>query len=75
MKSGTSATLLVRQSMERVTYLLATLHGRKRLIVGNNDDAVVTGCTGWQSVQSYAELTINGNKLVPCHFPHRLTSS
>ena len=61
----------VRQSMERVTYLLATLHGRKHLIVGNNDDAVVTGCTGWQGVRSYAELTINGNKLVLCHYPFR----
>ena len=34
----------VRQSTERVAYLLNTLHGTKHLIVGNNDDAMVTGC-------------------------------
>jgi len=61
----------VRQSMERVADLLATLHGRKHLIVGNNDDAVVTGCAGWQSVQPYAELTVDGKKLVLCHYPFR----
>ena len=37
----------VRQSTERVAHLLKTLHGRKHLIFGNNDDAVVTRCTGW----------------------------
>jgi calcineurin-like phosphoesterase family protein len=36
----------VRQSPDRVNHLLAILHGRKHLIVGNNDDAGVTGCVG-----------------------------
>jgi calcineurin-like phosphoesterase family protein len=61
----------VRQSTERVAHLLATLHGRKHLIVGNNDDAVVTGCAGWQSVQPDAELTVDGKKVVLCHYPFR----
>jgi calcineurin-like phosphoesterase family protein len=52
---------------------LATLHGRKHLIVGNNDGAVVTGCTGWESIQPYAELTVDlmVKKLVLCHYPFR----
>jgi len=31
----------VRQSSERVDYLLGTLHGSKHLVAGNNDDAAV----------------------------------
>jgi calcineurin-like phosphoesterase family protein len=61
----------VRQSTERVAYLVATLHGRKHLIVGNNDDAVVTNCALWQSVRQYAETTVDGTKLVLCHYPLR----
>jgi calcineurin-like phosphoesterase family protein len=61
----------VRQSAERVAYLLNTLHGTKHLIAGNNDDAVVTGCAGWQSVQQDAELIVDGKKLVLCHYPFR----
>jgi calcineurin-like phosphoesterase family protein len=41
----------VRQSAERVASLLRVLHGRKHLITGNNDDAAVIDCDGWQSVQ------------------------
>jgi calcineurin-like phosphoesterase family protein len=61
----------VRQSAERVAHLLATLHGRKHLVVGNNDDAAVTGCIGWRSVQPYAELIIDEKQLVLCHYPFR----
>jgi calcineurin-like phosphoesterase family protein len=61
----------VRQSVERVAHLLKTLHGRKHLVVGNNDGAVVTGRSGWESVQAYAELTVDGKKLVLCHYPFR----
>ncbi len=41
----------IRQSVQRVAHLLQTLHGRKHLIVGNNDGPAVTDCSGWQSVQ------------------------
>lgn len=61
----------VRQSPERVTYLLEELHGRKHLIVGNNDDSAVTRCDGWQCVQSYAEVTLGETKLILCHYPFR----
>jgi calcineurin-like phosphoesterase family protein len=61
----------VRQSAERVASLLRVLHGQKHLIVGNNDDAVVTDSDGWQSVQEYAEATVDGTKLVLCHYPFR----
>jgi calcineurin-like phosphoesterase family protein len=61
----------VRQSAQRVAFLLRVLHGRKHLIVGNNDDAAVTDCNGWQSIQQYAEVTVEGTKLVLCHYPFR----
>jgi calcineurin-like phosphoesterase family protein len=61
----------VRQPAERVASLLMALNGQKHLIAGNNDDAGVTGCAGWESVQSYAEVTVDGTKLVLCHYPFR----
>jgi calcineurin-like phosphoesterase family protein len=61
----------VRQSAQRVAFLLKVLHGRKHLIVGNNDDATVTENNGWQSVQPYAEVVVDGIKLVLCHYPFR----
>ena len=61
----------VRQSQERVAALLGVLHGQKHLITGNNDDATVTTCDGWQSVQPYAEVTVDGTKLVLCYYPFR----
>lgn len=61
----------VRQPSERVASLLRELHGRKHLVIGNNDDAAVSGCAGWNTVQSYAELTVDGTPLVLCHYPFR----
>jgi calcineurin-like phosphoesterase family protein len=61
----------VRQSSERVEDLLGMLHGSKHLVAGNNDDAAVTGRNGWQSLQHYVELVINGIRLVLCHYPFR----
>lgn len=61
----------VRQSAERVAALLGELHGRKHLVTGNNDDAAVTECTGWSSVQPYAELTREGTLFVLCHYAFR----
>ena len=61
----------VRQSPARIAWLLGVLHGRKHLVIGNNDDAAVTGCALWQSVQTYAEVTIDGTRLVLCHYPFR----
>jgi calcineurin-like phosphoesterase family protein len=61
----------VRQARDRVGSLLNDLHGRKHLIAGNNDDAAVTDCAGWKSVQSYAEVTVDETRLVLCHYPFR----
>ncbi len=61
----------VRQSAERVASLLKMLNGRKHLVTGNNDDSAVTKCDGWQSVQPYAEVTVDRQKLVLCHYPFR----
>jgi calcineurin-like phosphoesterase family protein len=61
----------VRQSAGRVDDLLRALHGRKHLLVGNNDGPAVTRSTGWHSVQHYAELAVEGRQLVLCHYPFR----
>jgi calcineurin-like phosphoesterase family protein len=45
--------------------------GRKHLIAGNNDDAAVNGCDGWESIQAYAEVSVDGMHLVLCHYPFR----
>ena len=51
--------------------LLATLPGRKHLVTGNNDPDAVTSLHGWSSVQSYAEVTVDGTRLVLCHYAFR----
>jgi calcineurin-like phosphoesterase family protein len=61
----------VRQRPDRVASLLRTLHGRKHLVSGNNDDAAVKDCDGWESVQPYAELSVDGSQVVLCHYPFR----
>jgi calcineurin-like phosphoesterase family protein len=61
----------VRQKPERVAALLGALHGRKHLVVGNNDDAAVVECGGWTSVASYVEIAVGGAPLVLCHYPFR----
>ena len=51
--------------------LLAALPGRKHLVTGNNDPAVVTALPGWASVQAYAEVVLDGTLLVLCHYAFR----
>jgi calcineurin-like phosphoesterase family protein len=53
------------------TELLARLNGRKHLIVGNNDTETTTGSPGWESVQHYAELRLDGYHLILCHYAFR----
>jgi calcineurin-like phosphoesterase family protein len=38
---------------------------------GNNDDDAVIGCDGWESIQPYAEVGVDGIDLVLCHYPFR----
>jgi calcineurin-like phosphoesterase family protein len=61
----------VRQSSECVDYLLTVLHGRKHRVIRNNDDAHVTRSIRWQSIQTYAEVTVDDTTLVLCHYPFR----
>ena len=51
--------------------LLASLNGRKHLIVGNNDPEPTTAARGWASVQHYAELSLDGHHLILCHYAFR----
>jgi calcineurin-like phosphoesterase family protein len=60
-----------RGGRARVAELLSMLHGRKHLVVGNNDGPDTVEAKAWASVQHYAEMTIEGNLLILCHFPFR----
>jgi calcineurin-like phosphoesterase family protein len=51
--------------------LLSQLNGKKHLVIGNNDPFETTSAIGWSSVQHYAELTIDGHRLILCHYPFR----
>lgn len=55
----------------RVEALLDRLHGRKRLVAGNNDPPRTREAPGWASVADYAELEVDGTRLVLCHYPFR----
>ncbi|WP_286159165.1 metallophosphoesterase family protein [Methylobacterium sp. Leaf456] len=56
---------------ERVAEILASLHGRKHLIVGNNDGPATLAAPGWASVAHYAEITVDERRLVLCHYAFR----
>ena len=61
----------IRQRQDVVAKLLGRLHGRKHLLIGNNDPPGTTELDGWESVQPYAETTVAGVSLVLCHYPFR----
>lgn len=58
-------------NQERIDELLSRLHGRKHLIIGNNDGPATLAAQGWGSVQTYAELHVNGRAVVMCHYAFR----
>ncbi len=60
-----------RGSTEDVQALLEKLNGTKHLIIGNNDPPATLAAEGWTSVQHYAELRIEGQLLILCHYPFR----
>lgn len=62
---------VARASRDVVEALLTRLNGRKHLLVGNNDPATTIGAKGWTSVQHYAELKVEGQHLILCHYPFR----
>jgi calcineurin-like phosphoesterase family protein len=47
------------------------LQGRKHLVRGNNDPPGTVAAPGWASVQDYAELEVDGRRLVLCHYAFR----
>jgi calcineurin-like phosphoesterase family protein len=55
----------------RIAELLRILPGRKHLITGNNDGPDTLAASGWASVQSYAEIKVDGHPLVMCHYAFR----
>jgi calcineurin-like phosphoesterase family protein len=56
---------------ERIAELLASLSGRKHLVIGNNDGEATLAAPGWASIQHYRELEVDGRQLVLCHYPFR----
>jgi calcineurin-like phosphoesterase family protein len=54
-----------------VPTLLARLNGIKHLLRGNNDPAETAAAQGWASVGDYAEIEVDGRRLVLCHYPFR----
>ena len=61
----------IRQRPEMVAAVLARLRGHKHLLTGNNDPPGTTELDGWDSVQPYAEITVDGVSAVLCHYPFR----
>jgi calcineurin-like phosphoesterase family protein len=51
--------------------LLRSLNGRKHLVTGNNDPPEIIGLGEWSSVQAYAEITVESQRLVLCHYAFR----
>ena len=58
-------------SAKRIAELLGALNGKKQLIIGNNDGPATIEQPGWASVQHYAEMTVEGKRVVLCHYPFR----
>ena len=53
-----------------VPALLERLNGTKHLIRGNNDPPATIEAK-WESIADYAEIEVEGRKLVLCHYPFR----
>jgi calcineurin-like phosphoesterase family protein len=51
--------------------LLRRLNGRKHLVTGNNDPPEIAALPEWSSVRPYAEITVDGRRLVLCHYAFR----
>ncbi|MBW3559901.1 MAG: metallophosphoesterase [Proteobacteria bacterium] len=51
--------------------VLPRLHGRKHLIIGNNDPPGVVALDRWADRAPYVELEVEGARLVLCHYPFR----
>ena len=54
-----------------VAAILARLHGTKHLVRGNNDDDTVTSLNAWSSVHDLIRATVDGQRVVLCHYALR----
>ena len=61
----------LRTSAEAAGALLQRLNGCKHLVTGNNDPPEIAGLEAWASVHAYAELSVEGRRLVLCHYAFR----
>jgi calcineurin-like phosphoesterase family protein len=61
----------VARKGDAVGGLLARLNGTKHLLRGNNDPDATAAAAGWASVGDYAELELDGRRLVMGHYPFR----
>jgi len=61
----------LRTSAATAGDLLRQLNGRKHLVTGNNDPPEIVGLADWSSVQAYAEISLDGHRLVLCHYAFR----
>ncbi len=60
-----------RNSVPAERYL-ARLNGEKHLVWGNHDRPDVRTLAGWASSQAYAEITVEGTRLVLFHYAMRV---
>ena len=60
-----------RNSVPAASYL-TRLAGEKHLIWGNHDGAETRSLPGWTSSQPYAEITVEGTRLVLFHYALRV---
>ena len=58
-------------SESRLAELLGALNGVKHLIVGNNDGPRTLAAPGWASIGQYAEIVVDAQPLVLCHYAFR----
>lgn len=61
----------VRPTSARLDELLGVLAGTKHLLIGNNEVKATLAHPGFASVQHYAEVELDGLRLVLCHYPFR----
>jgi calcineurin-like phosphoesterase family protein len=57
------------RTLPRAAEILPRLNGKKHLVLGNNDP--LPQPDGWESIENYAELQVDGVDLVLCHYPFR----
>lgn len=61
----------VARRAAEVAALLERLNGTKHLIRGNNDSDATLSAHGGASTADYAEIGLDGHRLVLCHYPFR----